>query len=80
MTATFVRRKLTRIVTVATLAASASSIALAAEDYPHAFPRAGVMQLFDNERVTAWEVRWLKDVPQPIHRHRYDMAGALVLS
>src|SRR5215831_2600859 len=47
----------------------------AAEDYPHAFPRAGTTKLFDNERVTAWEVHWLKDVAQPIHRHRYDMAG-----
>jgi len=46
-----------------------------AQDYPHAFPRAGTTQLFDNERVTAWEVRWLKDIPQPIHRHRFDMAG-----
>ena len=49
--------------------------ATAAEDYPHAFPRTGVTQLFDNERVTAWQVHWKRDVPQPIHRHRYDMAG-----
>jgi hypothetical protein len=49
--------------------------AAAAEEYPHAFPRAGTKQLFDNERVTAWEVHWLKDTPQPIHRHRFDMAG-----
>jgi hypothetical protein len=46
-----------------------------ADEYPHAFPRAGTTQLFDNTRVTAWEVHWLKDIPQPIHRHRYDMAG-----
>lgn len=25
--------------------------------------------------MTLWEVRWLLNVPQPIHRHRYDMAG-----
>jgi hypothetical protein len=46
-----------------------------ADDYPHAFPRTGTRQLFDNERVTAWEVHWIKDIPQPIHRHRFDMAG-----
>jgi hypothetical protein len=46
-----------------------------AEEYPHAFPRTGVTKLFDNERVTAWEVHWKRDIPQPIHRHRYDMAG-----
>ena len=51
------------------------SIAALADDYPHAFPREGTQQLFDNERVTAWRVEWLRDVEQPIHRHRYDMAG-----
>jgi hypothetical protein len=46
-----------------------------AQEYPHAFPREGVKKLFENERVTAWEVVWKKDVAQPIHRHRYDMAA-----
>jgi hypothetical protein len=49
--------------------------AVDAEDYPHAFPREGTKQLFDNARVTAWRVQWLRNIPQPIHRHRYDMAG-----
>ena len=31
--------------------------------------------LFENDRVVAWEVVWKKDVAQPIHRHRYDMAA-----
>jgi hypothetical protein len=52
-----------------------SSLAVAAEDYPHAFPREGTQKLFDNERVTAWRVLWKRDVRQPIHRHRFDMAG-----
>jgi hypothetical protein len=47
----------------------------ATDEYPHAFPRTGVTQLFDNERVTAWRVEWKRNIPQPIHRHRYDMAG-----
>jgi hypothetical protein len=51
------------------------SISAVADEYPHAFPRTGTTQLFDNERVTAWEVHWIKDIPQPVHRHRYDMAG-----
>ncbi len=50
--------------------------ALVAQDYPHAYPREGVAQLFDNDRVTVWEVNWKKNIPQPYHRHRYDMAGA----
>ena len=45
------------------------------DDYPHAFPRKGVTQLLDNERFTMWEVNWKIGVPQPYHRHRYDMAG-----
>ena len=57
------------------LCLAAASALLAAEDYPHAFPRTGVTQLFDNERVTVWEVNWLNGVKQPVHRHRYDMAG-----
>jgi hypothetical protein len=34
-----------------------------------------VTQILDNARVTLWEVNWLRGVPQPIHRHKYDMAG-----
>jgi len=49
--------------------------AVVAGDYPHAFPRTGTTKRFENERVTAWEVVWKRDVAQPIHRHRYDMAG-----
>jgi len=45
------------------------------QEYPHAFPRAGVKKLLENDRVTVWEVNWLKNVPQPIHRHCCDMAG-----
>jgi hypothetical protein len=48
---------------------------LADESYPHAFPRTGTVKLLDNDRVTIWEVNWLKNVMQPVHRHRYDMAG-----
>jgi hypothetical protein len=51
------------------------SMTAVADEYPHAFPREGTKQLFDSERVTAWRVEWLRDVKQPIHRHRYDMAG-----
>lgn len=49
--------------------------AAAEEEFPHAFPRAGVKQLFDNARVTAWHVDWKRGIEQPYHRHRYDMAG-----
>jgi hypothetical protein len=48
---------------------------VAAEDYPPAYPRTGVTQVLENNRVFVWEVHWLKGVKQPIHRHRYDMAG-----
>jgi hypothetical protein len=65
-------RRVAAHISAATILVSSFAIA---EEYPHAFPRAGTTQLFDNERVTAWEVHWIKDIPQPIHRHRFDMAG-----
>ena len=65
----------TAAATVVAAGLMAASALLGAQDPPHAFPRAGVTQLFDNARVTVWEVNWKKNVPQPIHRHRYDMAG-----
>jgi hypothetical protein len=48
---------------------------IAAQNYPHAFPRKGVTKLFENERVVAWDVKWVRDVEQPVHRHQFDMAA-----
>ena len=45
------------------------------KEYPHAFPREGVKKLLENEHVTVWEVNWLRNISQPIHRHCCDMAG-----
>ena len=70
---------LARLTVALTLLAGVMAIAprLGAQtgDYPHAFPRKGVTQLFDNTRVTVWEVNWRHGDEQPIHRHTYDMAG-----
>lgn len=44
-------------------------------DYPHAYPRAGVTKIFENDRGMAWNVEWHKNIEQPYHRHLYDMAG-----
>ena len=60
---------------IALTLATFTLLALAAESHPHAFPRQATVKLFDNERLTAWEVNWLKGVMQPVHRHQYDMAG-----
>ncbi len=57
------------------LAAALGCRALSDDTYPHAFPRTGTVKLFENDRVAVWEVNWLKGVMQPVHRHRYDMAG-----
>ena len=29
-------------------------------DLPHAFPREEAREVFDNERVTIWDVSWIK--------------------
>jgi quercetin dioxygenase-like cupin family protein len=48
-------------------------------ELPHAFPREGATQVFDNERVTIWDVTWLKGKPSPMHRHRYDLVGVYLV-
>lgn len=55
--------------------ASLASTLMAQADYPHAFPRKGVTQILDNARVSVWEVNWHHGDTQPVHRHKYDMAG-----
>jgi hypothetical protein len=52
-----------------------ASVALTAQSYPHAFPRAGATKIFENNRVAIWQVVWHHGVEQPFHRHLYDMAG-----
>lgn len=46
-----------------------------AQTYPHAFPRQGASKLFENERVLVWDATWPIGIDQPIHQHKYDMAG-----
>jgi quercetin dioxygenase-like cupin family protein len=46
-----------------------------APELPHAFPREGAKQLFDNERVTIWDVTWIQGKPSPMHRHKHDLVG-----
>ena len=70
---------LARLASALTLFAAAVAIAprlgAQADEYPHAFPRKGVTQLFDNTRVTVWEVNWKHGDAQPVHRHKDHMAG-----
>jgi hypothetical protein len=68
-------RILNAAVATLSIVLAASALVITADEYPHAFPRTGVTQLLDNERFTMWEVNWKIGVKQPIHRHRYDMAG-----
>jgi hypothetical protein len=60
---------------VATLPCLPAGTSIAEEELPHAYPRIGVRTLFENDRVFAWDVTWLRGVEQPYHRHRYDMAA-----
>jgi quercetin dioxygenase-like cupin family protein len=50
-----------------------------AKELPHAFPREGAKQIFDNERVTIWDVTWHKGKPSPMHRHQYDLVGVYLV-
>lgn len=68
-------RALAVVAALAALVWVAPRLVAQGDEYPHAFPRKGVTQILDNARVTVWEVNWIHGVPQPIHRHKYDMAG-----
>ena len=48
------------------------------QQYPPAFPRAGSTQLFDNDRVTAWDVVYPTHVRIAMHSHPYDYVGVEV--
>jgi hypothetical protein len=69
-----------RLTAAAAIATCATGL-LFAQSYPHAFPRDGVTKLFDNERITIWEVLWKTGGPQPpMHRHLYDLAAVYLRS
>ncbi len=55
------------------------TVSLQTGELPHAFPREGAKQLFDNERVTIWDVTWIKGEPSPMHRHKYDLVGVYLV-
>jgi quercetin dioxygenase-like cupin family protein len=48
-------------------------------ELPHAFPREGAKQIFDNERVTIWDVTWYQGKPSAMHRHKYDLVGVYLV-
>lgn len=41
--------------------------------YPAAFPRDGILQLFDNDRVTVWDYTWTRGEPTEMHFHVKDV-------
>jgi hypothetical protein len=51
---------------------------LAAQSYPPPFPRDGVTKLFENDRVVAWRVDWIKGKPTAMHEHRLDLVGVVL--
>ena len=69
---------MTRLTGAALIGLFLATALLSAQDYPHAYPRESAEQLFENHRVTVWEVVWHDDVPQPYHQHRYDMTGVFL--
>ena len=66
------------LVSLSSLEPSAIESSQSETDYPHAYPRDGVIKRFENERVIVWEVLWLNGISQPFHRHQYDMTGVFL--
>ncbi len=50
-----------------------------AQTYPLPFERPGTTKLLENDRVTVWDISWLKQA-YPTHRHIYDFAGVYYTS
>lgn len=52
--------------------------------FPDAFPRPGITQVLDNDRVTVWDYRWTPGQSTPMHFHTKDVVvmfledGALI--
>jgi hypothetical protein len=69
-----VRKALFILFTLTSFGVFSSSL-FSMESLSHAYPRVGVRTLFENNRVFAWDVTWLRDIEQPYHRHRYDLAA-----
>ena len=69
---------MTRLTGMALVGLLLATAPLSAQDYPHAYPREGAEQLFENHRVIVWEVVWHDGIPQPYHRHQYDMTGVFL--
>lgn len=69
-----IRKAIFILLTLSSVGFLSSSFS-AGEGLSHAYPRAGVRTLFENDRVFAWDVTWLRDIEQPYHRHRYDLAA-----
>jgi len=69
------KEKLMRIVTGLVAALLALSTDISAQEYPHAFPRAGTEKVLENDRVIVWAATWPDGIEQPYHRHQFDMTG-----
>jgi hypothetical protein len=51
---------------------------VAVQSHPPPFPRDGVTQLLDNDRVVVWRVEWAPNRPTPMHEHALDLVGVTV--
>jgi hypothetical protein len=41
--------------------------------YPNAYPREGIIKLFENDRVIVWNYQWTPDKPTVMHFHNTDV-------
>ena len=55
-----------------TLAFCCVAAALIAQTYPPPFPRDAARKLFENDRVSVWDVTWPKNQPTAMHEHPVD--------
>jgi hypothetical protein len=48
------------------------------QPYPPPFPREGATKVFENARVVAWRVDWIRNKPTMMHEHKLDLVGVVL--
>jgi hypothetical protein len=66
---------MTRIVITVVVACAMLSAGVVTQQLPPPFPRQNATRLFDNPRITVWNIVWPKGQPTVLHRHVYDQVG-----
>ena len=52
-----------------------ASLGMLVQPLPPPFPREGIVKIFENRYVVAWDGQFVKDLRSPLHEHTMDLAA-----